>query len=65
MVMITKLEPFACEGCGSEKTIEEIRREYPNALSCCPERKLVTLQQWRQRAILAETILNTYTRKTA
>jgi hypothetical protein len=29
-----------CTGCGSFKTIEQIRKEHPLALSCCPERKM-------------------------
>lgn len=35
------MENLCCLGCGSKKTIEEIRKENPNAISCCPERKLV------------------------
>lgn len=29
-----------CTGCGSTQTIEEIRREHPQAISCCPERNM-------------------------
>jgi hypothetical protein len=29
-----------CTGCGSTQTIEEILREHPQALSCCPERNM-------------------------
>lgn len=29
-----------CTGCGTTKTIEEIQRDHPNALSCCPERDM-------------------------
>jgi hypothetical protein len=32
-----------CTGCGSTKTIEEIRAEHPAALSCCPERRMINL----------------------
>jgi GcrA cell cycle regulator len=32
--------PPACTGCGSTQTIEEIRAQHPNALSCCPERNM-------------------------
>lgn len=34
---------WACTGCGSQKTIEQIKSENPEALSCCPERKMATL----------------------
>jgi hypothetical protein len=27
----------ACTGCGSMKSIEQIRGDHPDALSCCPE----------------------------
>jgi len=27
-----------CTGCGSTQTIEELRRERPQAISCCPDR---------------------------
>ena len=30
-----------CINCHSERSIEEIRAEHPNALSCCPERDMV------------------------
>ncbi|HBM2815690.1 TPA: hypothetical protein LU109_003602 [Enterobacter hormaechei subsp. xiangfangensis] len=30
-----------CTGCGTIKTLEEIAIEAPQALSCCPERKMV------------------------
>lgn len=29
-----------CTGCGSTQTIEQIRREHPAAISCCPERDM-------------------------
>lgn len=29
-----------CANCGSTQTIEEIRRDHPTALSCCPERDM-------------------------
>jgi hypothetical protein len=29
-----------CTGCGSFKTIEQIRKDNPTALSCCPEREM-------------------------
>lgn len=29
------------EGCDSTQTIEEIKKEHPDAISCCPERKMV------------------------
>jgi hypothetical protein len=35
-----KITPF-CYGCGSTKTIEELRAEKPTVLSCCPERRMV------------------------
>lgn len=31
---------YRCTGCGSTESIEEIRRLFPGALSCCPERKM-------------------------
>jgi hypothetical protein len=31
---------WACTGCGSQKTMDQIKGEYPNVLSCCPERKM-------------------------
>lgn len=31
---------WACTGCGSIKTIEQIRGEHPDAIACCPERKM-------------------------
>ena len=30
-----------CTGCGSTQTIEELRREHPQAISCCPERRMI------------------------
>jgi hypothetical protein len=32
---------WVCAGCGTSKTLEQIKGEYPDALSCCPERKMV------------------------
>lgn len=32
-----------CAGCGSSETIEEIKARNPDAISCCPERKMVKL----------------------
>lgn len=32
-----------CTGCGSTETIEQIRAQHPNALSCCPERRMVNV----------------------
>lgn len=34
---------WACTGCGSQKTIEQIKGEHPGALSCCPERRMAPL----------------------
>ena len=36
-------ELWACEGCGSLKSIHQIKAEHPEAVSCCPERKLSPL----------------------
>ena len=36
-------ELWACTGCGSQKTMEQIKSEHPDALSCCPERKMAPL----------------------
>lgn len=30
-----------CTGCGSIRSIEEIRAVHPDAVACCPERKMV------------------------
>lgn len=30
-----------CVGCGSTETIEQIRANHPEAISCCPERNMV------------------------
>jgi hypothetical protein len=30
-----------CSGCGTTDSIEEIRARHPEALSCCPERRMV------------------------
>lgn len=30
-----------CTGCGSTETIEQIRAKHPEAIACCPERKMV------------------------
>lgn len=29
-----------CTGCGSTKTLEQIRADHPQAISCCPERDM-------------------------
>lgn len=31
---------WACTGCGSQQSIEQIRGEHPGAIACCPERKM-------------------------
>lgn len=36
---------WRCDGCGSGKTLAEIRAENPGAVSCCPERDLVPAQK--------------------
>lgn len=41
-----------CEGCGSSWTDEDLARERtanPTLLSCCPERKPLTIDRWRER----------------
>lgn len=43
--------PRMCLGCGSTETIEAIRDRNPQAVSCCPEREMMTLQQYRERLI--------------
>jgi hypothetical protein len=30
-----------CTGCGTKLTIKELRKRFPRAISCCPERKMV------------------------
>lgn len=37
-----------CTGCGSTKTIEEIRAENPAALSCCPERHMTEMDEYEK-----------------
>jgi len=32
---------WSCSGCGSTQSLAEIKEEFPNARSCCPERQLV------------------------
>lgn len=34
-------QPEVCLGCGNTDTWEEFRTKYPDALSCCPERRMV------------------------
>lgn len=53
-----------CEGCGSPLTDAEIeeRRRAGAMLSCCPERKPVSVDQWRARALEAESRLADLTR---
>ena len=29
-----------CDGCGTSRTFEDIKKERPSAISCCPERKM-------------------------
>ena len=36
---------WACTGCGSQKTMDQIKGEHPQALSCCPERKMAPVPQ--------------------
>lgn len=45
--------PRMCLGCGSTETIEAIRDRNPQAVSCCPEREMLTLQQYRERLMAA------------
>lgn len=47
-------EAMCCEGCGTTKSIAQIKATHPTALSCCPERKMLTAAQWRARALAAE-----------
>lgn len=44
----------ACENCGSMDSLEAIRKKHPDAVSCCPERKMLTLGEWRRRCLDAE-----------
>lgn len=42
-----------CDGCGSMLTDAQIiamRKSDPKIISCCPERKPLTIKQWRKRA---------------
>lgn len=29
-----------CAGCGSTETLQQIRAKHPEAIACCPERKM-------------------------
>ena len=31
---------WVCTGCGSMKSIEQIKGEHPQAIACCPEREM-------------------------
>jgi hypothetical protein len=33
---------WVCEGCGTRHTMEQMLGEHPEAISCCPERKMVS-----------------------
>ncbi len=35
---------IVCTGCGSTETLDQIRTRHPNALSCCPERRMVNTE---------------------
>ena len=37
-------EAKVCSGCGTTKTLEAIKAANPQALSCCPERKMVLVR---------------------
>jgi hypothetical protein len=50
-----------CDGCGSTKSLAQIHAESPRALSCCPERKMLTAKQWSERAEAAESRIATLT----
>lgn len=42
-------EGEVCTGCGTTKTLAQIKAVNPQALSCCPERKMVPVRQiWRE-----------------
>lgn len=45
---------MVCSGCGTDKTLDEIRAERPTAFSCCPERKMLNARAWAERARAAE-----------
>jgi hypothetical protein len=36
---------WACTGCGSMKSIDQIRKEHPEAIACCPERKMAPMSE--------------------
>ncbi len=44
-----------CAGCGSTMSMEDLRKR--KALSCCPERKMLSAKQWRERAVSAEALV--------
>lgn len=52
--LVEERGPLVCTGCGSVQTIEQIRAEHPRALSCCPERQMVTQAEARLREIERE-----------
>lgn len=47
----------ACDGCGSIESVEAVRARHPGALSCCPERKMLSAAEWMARARSAEKSL--------
>lgn len=50
--IIERLQLGVCDGCGTSWTAEDIAAG--GHLSCCPERKMLTAEAWRERALQAE-----------
>ena len=46
-----------CEGCGSMRTTKSLKAD--GYISCCPERKMVPVREWRRRALDAELATRT------
>jgi hypothetical protein len=42
---VPREELWECSGCGTRKSMEQIKAEHPGALSCCPERKMMPEEQ--------------------
>ena len=43
-----------CDGCGSTKTIAELKAG--GFISCCPERKMLSAKEWRDRALASAPV---------
>lgn len=41
-----------CTGCGTRGTDDEIRRRWPNGVTCCPERRTVPAHTLKPRVVM-------------